>query len=98
MSQYSEIIIVVVPPPKVLSLVSSSCASERNWSTFEFIHSKKRNRLGAKRCNDLVWAFSNSRLREKLRDPEYTEEMVEWGSDSESEEEASASQRELEDW
>jgi len=30
---------------RVLSQVTSASACERNWSTFDFIHSKKRNRL-----------------------------------------------------
>jgi len=34
---------------RVLSQVSSASACERNWSTFDFIHSKKRNRLKCKK-------------------------------------------------
>jgi len=44
---------------KVLSQVTVALACERNWSTFEFIHSKKRNRL------TLVYVFSSLCLREK---------------------------------
>ena len=33
---------------KVLSQCSSACACERNWSTYDFIHSKRRNRLTPK--------------------------------------------------
>jgi hypothetical protein len=40
--------------------VSSSC--ERNWSTFEFIHSRKRNKLTPARCNNLVYVFSTMQL------------------------------------
>jgi len=36
---------------KVLSQVTSSGSCERNWSTFEFIHTKKRNRLA---CATLI--------------------------------------------
>lgn len=36
---------------RVLSQVTSSSASERNWSTFDFIHTKKRNRLHCKRVS-----------------------------------------------
>ncbi|XP_074332846.1 lysine-specific demethylase JMJ29-like isoform X2 [Apium graveolens] len=31
---------------RIVDLCGSSSGCERNWSTFEFIHSKKRNRLG----------------------------------------------------
>ena len=36
---------------RVLAQVSSASASERNWSTFDFIHTKKRNRLHCKRVS-----------------------------------------------
>ncbi len=56
--------------------LASAC--KRNWSTFEFIHSKKRNRLTFERAADLVFVFSSLRLREKLFDLEYKEQFVEW--------------------
>lgn len=79
---------------KVLSQPCTTSASERNWSTFEFIHSKKRNKLTSKRCNDLVYVFSNLRLANKLRDPMLEECVVEWengfSSDSEDEDASNA--------
>ena len=33
-----------------------------NWSTFRFIHSVKRNRLGSQKVEDLVYVHSNLRL------------------------------------
>jgi hypothetical protein len=63
---------------KVLSQVIVALACERNWSTFEFMHSKKRNRLTSERAPDLVFVFSSLHLTEKLFDPEYKEEFVEW--------------------
>ncbi len=36
---------------RVLSQVTSASASERNWSTFEFIHTKKRNRMKCQRVS-----------------------------------------------
>ncbi|XP_059065258.1 exonuclease V, chloroplastic isoform X1 [Cryptomeria japonica] len=42
--------------------VASSSASERNWSTYSFIHSVKRNRLLSKRAENLVYVHSNLRL------------------------------------
>ncbi|XP_059076140.1 uncharacterized protein LOC131875543 [Cryptomeria japonica] len=47
---------------KLLSQVASSSSAERNWSTYSFIHSVKRNHLGAKRAEDLVYVHSNLRL------------------------------------
>lgn len=63
---------------RILSQVSTSSACERSWSTFEFIHSKKRNRLSADKCADLVWVHSNLRLARKLNDPDYVEEILQW--------------------
>ncbi|KAH1232682.1 hypothetical protein GmHk_09G025276 [Glycine max] len=40
---------------------SSSCC-ERNWSTYSFIHSLKRNKMDPKRAEDLVFVHSNLRL------------------------------------
>ncbi|RWR85050.1 LOW QUALITY PROTEIN: hypothetical protein CKAN_01389200 [Cinnamomum micranthum f. kanehirae] len=52
---------------KVLSLTCSSSGCERNWSVFEHIHSKKRNRLDQKRLNDLVFVKALKR-RYDMRD------------------------------
>ncbi|XP_070055570.1 uncharacterized protein [Nicotiana tomentosiformis] len=48
---------------KVLSLTCSSSGCERNWSVFEHIHTKKRNKLTLKRLNDLVFIKYNRTLR-----------------------------------
>ncbi|VFR00883.1 unnamed protein product [Cuscuta campestris] len=55
---------------KVLSLTCSASGCERNWSFFEHVHSKKRNRLDQARLNDLVFVKYNRALmrRHKMRD------------------------------
>jgi hypothetical protein len=58
-------------------------AYERNWSTFEFIHNKKCNRLTSKRTSNLIFVFNNLRLKEKLFDLEYKVEFVEWINEDE---------------
>lgn len=50
---------------RILSLTSSSSVCERNWSTFENIHTKKRNRLTTERLNSLVFIQFNSRMMAK---------------------------------
>ncbi|XP_043714752.1 uncharacterized protein LOC122663117 [Telopea speciosissima] len=50
---------------KVLSQTSSTTGCKRNWSTFNLIHSKRRNRLGTKRLEDLVYVYYKMRLREE---------------------------------
>ncbi|PWA81484.1 hypothetical protein CTI12_AA186260 [Artemisia annua] len=47
---------------KVLSQPISSSSAERNWSTYSYIHSVKRNRLNNKRADKLVFVHSNIRL------------------------------------
>ncbi|XP_050290083.1 uncharacterized protein LOC126728272 [Quercus robur] len=49
----------------LLSTLMSATGCERNLSTFEYVHSKKRNRLEHKRVNDLVFVHYNLRLRER---------------------------------
>ena len=46
-----------------MSQTCSATGCERNWSVFERIHTKKRNRLDQKRLNDLVYVQYNLRLR-----------------------------------
>ena len=48
---------------RVLSQTCSASGCERNWSVFERIHTKKRNRLEHERLNDLVFVQYNLRLR-----------------------------------
>lgn len=47
---------------RILEIPSSSAASERNWSTFSYIHDKKRNRLTNERVMKLVYIYSNYKL------------------------------------
>eukprot|EP00253_Pinus_taeda_P007989 PITA_07989 len=47
----------------ILSLTCSETGCERNWSVFERIHPKKRNRLDQKWLNYLVYVQYNLRLR-----------------------------------
>jgi hypothetical protein len=72
---------------KVLSQISCASACERNWSTYDFIHNKKRNRQRPDRANDLVEVFSNLRLISKVNNIEYEEQMVAWDSGEEELEE-----------
>ncbi|XP_049934773.1 uncharacterized protein LOC126410235 [Nymphaea colorata] len=50
---------------KVLSQTCSASGCERNWSVFQRIHSKKRNKLEHKRLNDLVFVRYNMRLKQR---------------------------------
>ena len=47
---------------KILGQPSSSSACERNWSTYGFIHSMRRNKLTPSRAEDLVFVHNNIRL------------------------------------
>ena len=50
---------------KLLSQTASSSGCERNWSVFERIHTKKRNRLEHEKMNDLVYVHYNLRLKNR---------------------------------
>ncbi|XP_066354363.1 uncharacterized protein [Miscanthus floridulus] len=50
---------------RILGLTCSSLDCERNWSDFEQVHSKRRNKLLHGRMSDLVYVKFNSRLKHK---------------------------------
>ena len=47
---------------RVLAQGASACACERGWSAYEWMHSKKRNRLSVVRADKLVRAYTNLHL------------------------------------
>lgn len=47
---------------RLLGQPSSSSCCERNWSTYAFIHSLRRNKLNPSRAQDLVYIHNNLRL------------------------------------
>ncbi|KAL5161820.1 hypothetical protein HKD37_07G019042 [Glycine soja] len=50
---------------RVLSLTCSSSGCDRNWSSFEMVHTMRRNRLQQKKMNDLVYVMYNLKLKSK---------------------------------
>ncbi|XP_057976840.1 uncharacterized protein LOC131163990 [Malania oleifera] len=50
---------------KILGLTCSATGCERNWSIFQHLHSKRRNRLSQQRLNDLVFVKYNRTLRHR---------------------------------
>ncbi|CAN1133281.1 hypothetical protein LINPERHAP2_LOCUS7558 [Linum perenne] len=56
---------------RILSITCCVSGCERNWSVFERVHSKKRNRLLQKKMNDIVYVMYNSKLlRRQAKDIE----------------------------
>ncbi|XLS75612.1 hypothetical protein HN51_032477 [Arachis hypogaea] len=49
------------------TMLSAECSSgcDRNWSAFEMVHTKRRNRLHQKKMNDLVYVMYNLKLKGK---------------------------------
>ncbi|CAB5183110.1 unnamed protein product [Rhizophagus irregularis] len=75
---------------KVLSIPASSAASKRNWSTYNFIHSKLRNRMVIDRAEKLVYIYWNIRILQELDVPLTVKELIKSGvkmSDLESDDE-----------
>ncbi|KAL8507350.1 hypothetical protein ACS0TY_018046 [Phlomoides rotata] len=58
---------------RLIGQVSSSSCCERNWSTYSFIHSTKRNHITPKCAEDLVYVHNNLRLLLR-KTPQYTKE------------------------
>ncbi|XP_028799495.1 uncharacterized protein LOC114754824 [Neltuma alba] len=65
---------------QLLSQTTSSSGCERNWSVFERIHSKKRNRLEHKRLNDLVFVHYNFHLRNRVVNKNKTFDPIDYES------------------
>jgi len=53
------------------------------WSTYDYIHNKKRNRLGPERARDLVYVFSNQRLVDKGNQVDDEEDYISWAEEEE---------------
>jgi hypothetical protein len=51
---------------KILAQVQCASACERNWSSYGFVHSVRRNKLGTQKAADLVYVFTNMRLRDRV--------------------------------
>ncbi|XP_024200079.1 uncharacterized protein LOC112203325 [Rosa chinensis] len=52
---------------RILSLTTSSSGCERNWSAFEGIHTKKRNKIDTMSLNNLVYVQFNAKIMNKKR-------------------------------
>lgn len=68
---------------KILAQVQCASACERNWSSYGFVHSVRRNKLKPDRAASLVYVFTNLRLRDRLltdveMDKESTPTVDEW--------------------
>ncbi|KAL5147497.1 hypothetical protein HKD37_06G017177 [Glycine soja] len=58
---------------KLLAQPCSSSCCERNWSTYSFIHSLKRNKIAPHRAENLIFVHSNLRLLSR-NTPQYNQE------------------------
>eukprot|EP00253_Pinus_taeda_P029681 PITA_29681 len=63
---------------RILSQGASASTCERNWSSFDHIHSKKRNRLSSGRLEDLVYVRSNLQLALKNVAKESSNSSTSW--------------------
>ncbi|XP_065868688.1 uncharacterized protein [Euphorbia lathyris] len=52
---------------RILSQVCSTFSFERHWSTFQQIHSEKRNKIDKETLNDLVYINYNLKLMRQMR-------------------------------
>ncbi|XP_054797659.1 putative transcriptional regulator tpeD [Prosopis cineraria] len=63
---------------KLLNQPCSSSCCERNWSTYSFVHSLKRNKMLPKRTENLVFVHSNLRLLSRKSEKYSTGESKLW--------------------
>ncbi|XP_076930748.1 uncharacterized protein LOC143595669 [Bidens hawaiensis] len=69
---------------KVLSQPITSSSAEKNWSTYSYIHSVKRNRLNSKRADKLVFIHSNIRLQSRFTESYKSGPNKKWDINPES--------------
>lgn len=60
---------------RIFSCPTSSASSERVWSVYSFIHTKKRNRLGNEKVGKLAYIYVNSSLLDE-HDKKYYEDLA----------------------
>nr|KAJ0213922.1 hypothetical protein LSAT_V11C400190050 [Lactuca sativa] len=65
---------------RILSQITSSSGCESNWSVFERIHAKRRNRLEHQMLNDLVYVHYNLRLQNRLKDYKKSYDPIDYES------------------
>ncbi|GJV55457.1 hAT dimerization domain, ribonuclease H-like domain protein [Tanacetum coccineum] len=65
---------------RLLGQPSSSSCAKRNWSSYAFIHSLRRNKLTTSRAQDLVYIHNNLRLLS--RNPNDDVKMWDVGGDA----------------
>jgi hypothetical protein len=51
---------------QVLSQVCCASSAEQSWAEYEYIHSKRRNRLSPQKASDLLFVSANLRLLKKI--------------------------------
>ncbi|KAG8381196.1 hypothetical protein BUALT_Bualt06G0097100 [Buddleja alternifolia] len=52
---------------RILSQVCSTSTFERQWSTFQQIHSEKRNKINKETLNDVLYIYCNLKLEKNLK-------------------------------
>nr|XP_023927344.1 uncharacterized protein LOC112038732 [Quercus suber] len=65
---------------RILSQTATPSGCERNWSVFEQIHTKRRNRLEHQRLNDLVFVHYNYRLKERVKRKKFNFDPIDYTS------------------
>jgi hypothetical protein len=68
---------------RMLTIPTSSASSERVWSIFSFIHSKRRNRLQNQKVEKLVFIYMNATLLDENDKVDYSAALIENDEDSE---------------
>lgn len=66
---------------RILAQCASNSSSERNWSTYKYVHSTIRNRLLSARAEKLVYMYCNEKIIQHIESDAYSEAMPKWSYD-----------------
>ena len=72
---------------RLAQTVSASC-SEQAWSEYDFVHSRRRNRLGKRYASLLVRGRNHARLVRRLRKISFEQKFAAWTDSDDDAEEA----------
>ena len=60
---------------RALAQTTSASCSEQGWSKYDYIHSRRRNRLGVQITSDLTKGHNTARLARRFKKSRYEEKF-----------------------
>ena len=82
---------------RLLAQCAANSSSERNWSTYKFVHSTVRNWLLCDRAEKLAYMYCNERILNCIESDDYEENMPVWMYDCATENDGEYGEKDADD-